>query len=371
MPIIIEHSAKIEATLPERDVNKKMEVFYNPLMSSNRNISVILLNSVENKKMGIALPLAGSGIRALRFLQELKKGKIERLSVNDKKENFVKTFQDNLKLNKISKTNSSKVTIKNEDAEKFMLTQHADEFCGYFDYIDIDPFGTPNPFLSFAVAKIKRNGILAITATDTAALTGTYPKVTKRKYWSTSLKNYMMHEIGLRILIRKVQLQGIQFDKALIPILSYHKGHYFRIYFRSEKGKQKCDDLIKNHQYLLFCPKCLNFKLSNYNSGDCECKNEFQFAGPLWAGNLFDKKLVNKMAKNNHFPEEQKFLNTLKEEASCDIVGYYDLHAIAKAYKRDIPKMDLTLKKIKAVRTHFSPNGIKTEASVCEIIKLL
>ena len=249
-----------------------------------------------------------------------------------------------------------------------MSTQHTDDFCGYFDYIDIDPFGTPNPFLSVAVSRIKRNGVLAITATDTAALTGTYPKVTKRKYWSTSLKNYMMHEIGLRILIRKVQLQGIQFDKALVPILSYHKDHYFRIYFRSEKGKQKCDDLIKSHKYLLFCSKCLNFEVSNYNLGECECKTKFQFAGPLWIGKLFDKKLVNKMTKNNPFPEEQKFLDKLKEETNCDVVGYYDLHAIAKAYKRDIPKMDFILKKIKAVRTHFSPNGIKTEKGVAAII---
>ncbi|MBT3814935.1 hypothetical protein HOE37_00340 [Candidatus Woesearchaeota archaeon] len=366
MKLITEQTTKIKATLPTRDATKKQEVFYNPLMKSNRNLSIVLLNSISNKEMGLALPLAGSGIRGLRFLKELKKGKLNHLYLNDRKETFEKTIKENLKLNSL-KTN--KINISTQDAEQFLLSQHCDESCGYMDYIDIDPFGTPNPFISVAVNKIKRNGILAITATDTAALTGTYPKVTKRKYWARSLRNYMMHEIGLRILIRKVQLQGIQFDKAMVPILAYHKDHYFRIYFRSEKGKEKCDELIKHHQYLLFCPQCLNHKASNYNLGKCECVSNFDRAGPLWTGKLFDSKLIAKMAKNNPFPEEQKFLDLLKGESKKDMVGFYDLHVIGKKYKLEPKKMDLMLKKLKGVRTHFSKNGVKTDKGIKEIIR--
>lgn len=360
MQLIQEHSSKIKATLPERDATKKQAVFYNPLMQSNRNLSILLLNTITNKKMNLALPLAGSGIRAIRFLKELKKGKINKLFVNDKKENFVDNFFNNLKLNNI-KTN--KIKTGNEDTNLFLLNQvkhpETKSFCGYFDYIDIDPFGTPNNFLSTAIARISRNGILAITATDTAALTGTYPQVTKRKYWATSLKNYMMHETGLRILIRKVQLHGIQFDKALTPILAYHKDHYFRIYFRNSKGKERCDQIIKQHQYLLYCPKCLNYKASNYNQESCNCKNKFQFAGPLWIGKLFDQKLLTKMAKSNPFSEEQQFLDLLKAESKIDVLGYCDLHIIAKKQKRDPLKMEIMLKKLKGVRTHFSRTGIK------------
>ena len=231
---IQENTTKIKVELPKKDVHAKMEVFYNPVMESNRNISVLLLNQLDSKKMNLALPLAGSGIRGMRFLKELKKGKVETIFINDKKESFVKNFKQNLKLNDL---NDSKFIVGNEDANDFLLNRHCDSFCGYFDYIDLDPFGSPNPFLSAAVARIKRQGVLAVTATDTAALTGTYLRTTKRKYWASSLKNYLMHETGLRILVRKVQLQGIQFDKALTPILSYHKDHYFRVYFISQNGK--------------------------------------------------------------------------------------------------------------------------------------
>ncbi|MBU0456703.1 MAG: tRNA (guanine(26)-N(2))-dimethyltransferase [Nanoarchaeota archaeon] len=376
MQTITENTTIIKATLPERDPTKKQEVFYNPIMSSNRNISILLLNSISNKDMNIALPLAGSGIRGLRFLKELKKEKINKLFVNDKKENFVEVFNENLKLNEISKkTIKEKICIHYEDANLFLLNQikhpETKSFCGYFDYIDIDPFGTPNPFISAAISRITRNGVIAITATDTAALTGTYLKVTKRKYWAVSLKNYMMHETGLRILIRKIQLQGIQFDKALIPILSYHKDHYFRIYFISEKSKEKCDQIIKQHQYLLFCSKCLNHEASNYNSNICQCGEKFQYAGPLWTGDLFNKELISTMAKNNPFPEEQKFLDILKEESKKDMVGFYDLHSIAKNYRSEPRRMDIIMKKLKAVKTHFSPNGIKTDKNIKEIVKLI
>ena len=338
-----------------------MDVFYNPLMISNRNISILLLNSIPHTQINIADPLAGSGIRSLRFLKELKKDKIGKISLNDANKNFPATFNRHLKLNKISKKN---LIISNEDASLFLLHQIG------FDYIDIDPFGSPNPFLAAAVARISREGILAVTATDTAALTGTYPKVTIRKYWATSMKNYLMHEVGLRILIRKVQLQGVQFDKALIPILSYHKDHYFRIYFQNIKGKENCDVLLKQHHYFLFCPNCLRFKTSPFNKEKCSCEKEFYFAGPLWVGDLSDQKLITQMAKQNPFPEEQKFLDTLATEAAVNTVGFYDLHELARKYKQNPPRMEAALKKLNAVRTHFSFTGIKTKKSFKGVVKL-
>jgi len=265
--------------------------------------------------------------------------------------------------------------VFNQEASLFLLNQINDNkpegFCGYFDYVDIDPFGSPNSFLSAAVARISRNGIIAVTATDTAALTGTYKKVTRRKYWAESLRNYLMHETGLRILIRKVQLQGVQFEKALVPILSYHKDHYFRIYFKYERGKSKCDEILKQHQYFLYCNNCLNFKTSNFNQEKCSCGKGFLFTGPLWIGNLFDKKLVTKMAKDNKFLKEQKFLDLLKEESGKEMVGFYDLHEISKVYQVPSPKLDPLLQKVKGVRTHFSRNGIKTEMDIKRIIKLI
>jgi len=292
-------------------------------------------------------------------IKELKKNKIQKIAFNDHNPEFNSKFKQNLKLNKLNPKN---ISLHQEDASLFLLHQEG------FDYIDLDPFGSPNPFLPAALARISRDGILAVTATDTAALTGTYAKVTRRKYWAVSLRNYLMHEIGLRILIRKIQLQGVQFDKALIPILSYHKDHYFRAYFSVQKGKELCDQIIEQHLYFLYCPACLKFKVSKFNSEKCDCGKIFIFAGPLWSGQLFDSKLVTQMAKNNPFPEEQSFLDLLAQEQNQ--VGFYCMQELSRKFNLNSVKLETILSKLKASRTHFSPTGFKC-ASIEELINHL
>src|SRR3989344_7132564 len=106
MAIISENISKIKIESTQK-INRSMEIFYNPAMESHRNISILLLNSIENERMNLADPLAGSGIRSIRFLLELKRNKINHLFVNDKKENFPQTFEQNLKLNKLEQGNLS------------------------------------------------------------------------------------------------------------------------------------------------------------------------------------------------------------------------------------------------------------------------
>jgi tRNA (guanine26-N2/guanine27-N2)-dimethyltransferase len=203
-------------------------------MRLNRDISVLLLSVIADE-FQICDPLAGSGIRSLRLLKELDSGCIKELYVNDYRSNFKQSFKDELKRNKLT---GKKVSLTQEDATQCMA-----KLAG-FDYVDIDPFGSPNPFLDMAVKRMSRRGILAVTATDTGPLCGSYPKACERKYWAKPLHNYLMHEAGLRILIRKVQLIGTQYDKALVPVLSYSKDHYMRIFFRVRKGLLRVRHLL-------------------------------------------------------------------------------------------------------------------------------
>ncbi|MDP7180091.1 MAG: tRNA (guanine(26)-N(2))-dimethyltransferase [Candidatus Woesearchaeota archaeon] len=348
MEIITEGKAKLNIK-PEKVVSKQMEVFYNPVMKLNRDTSIILLNALNKKDLRLALPLAGSGIRAIRFLKELNKGIINELYINDLSEKSIKLIKNNLKLNKI-KTNDKKTIISNNDANLFLLNSKG------FDYIDIDPFGTPNPFLDSAIRRISRTGILAVTATDTSCLCGTFPKAGLRKYWATTKKSPIMHETGIRILIRKIQLVAAQYDKALTPILSYSKDHYFRVFFQVEKGKERVDAILKQHNHL--------------NS-----------TGPMWLGQLWDTKLVNNMIKSIKTEPSEKnplvdFLKIIKDESSINTVGFYDLHFICKKYKiKEIPKRQKLIKKIKKLNykasvTHFNPEAIRSNIPLKKLIKL-
>ena len=63
MKEVIVHEGKAIVVVPKADVpSRKMPVFYNPVMQVNRDITVILLNSVEQKNMRIADPLAGMSL---------------------------------------------------------------------------------------------------------------------------------------------------------------------------------------------------------------------------------------------------------------------------------------------------------------------
>ena len=350
--IINEGLAKINVE-NKKIVSKEMEVFYNPVMGINRDISVLLLNSINNNDLQIADPLAASGIRSIRFLKELNKDKISRIYINDFDKNAVKSIKENLILNKIKYKNNKKMTIENEDANLFLLKSTG------FDYTDVDPFGTPNPFLDAACKRLARDGILAVTATDTSALAGTYPQACIRKCWAAPKKDALMHETGLRILIRKIQLVAAQYDKALTPIFSYSKEHYMRVFLRNGKGKNKADEILKMHGL-------------------------FNNAGPMWLGNLFDSELCSRIYQNsiknktfNKNNELIKFLKMIKDESKINTVGFYDLNDVAEKNKiKTLPKKESIKNKIrkmgyKASDTHFKGEGIRSDIPLKELIRIL
>lgn len=347
-----EGSAKLKISNIEK-ISKAMNVFYNPLMSMNRDISVLLLESIDKNKMQIADPLAASGVRSIRFLKELDKNKIRRIYINDLNKKAFKSIKNNLTLNKIRYENNEKVKIYNEDANLFLLNSSG------FDYIDIDPFGSPNFLLNSAVVRLARNGILAVTATDTSALCGTFPQACARKYWALPKKDAIMHETGLRILIRKTQLVAAQYGKALTPIFSYSKEHYVRTFLRNEKWKSKVDGILKLH-------------------------GMFNDAGPMWLSSLWDKKLVDEIHRNaanskifNKKNELLKFLKTIKEESKIDTVGFYELDDICEKNKiNNLQKRETIKNKIRKIGykvsdTHFKGEGIRSDIPLNKLMRIL
>jgi len=329
-------------------ISKELPVFYNPVMKLNRDISILLLNSLKKDLFQIALPMAGSGVRGIRFIQELNEEKIKFIAFNDISEESVNLIKDNLKLNNLKWKKLKKLgllDISQYDANEFLLSSRG------FDYIDLDPFGPPIQFLDASVKRLARDSILAVTATDTSALSGTYPKACKRKYWAIPRRDSLMHETGLRILARRVQLIGLSQDKALIPIFSYSKDHYMRIFFRCEKSKEKCDEIFKNF-------------------------GMFNDAGPMWLGQLWDSDLCKDMKDNNEEERNQKLLDIIYEESKINTLGFYNIHEICKNERIDIPRFDklievLNSKKYKACRTHISDKSIRSDVNKEDLIKIL
>ncbi|MDO8660653.1 MAG: tRNA (guanine(26)-N(2))-dimethyltransferase [Candidatus Woesearchaeota archaeon] len=323
-------------------VSRELPVFYNPVMALNRNISITFLRALNRSGLQIADPLAGSGIRSLRFLKELPNKMINQLFVNDANPKFKKIWSQSLKLNKLKPEH---IVLGNTDASLFMLSQSG------FDYIDVDPFGSPNPFLDAACKRLARGGILAVTATDTAPLAGTYPKTCKRKYDAIPLLDECKHETAIRILLRKIQLVAAQYEKALTPVFCYAHEHYYRVFLICEKSKTKVDEILKQHGL-------------------------WRSAGPLWLGSLWDSTFVSKMLKLARFPDEKKLLSKITAESRISSTGFVDVHAECKRLRISVPPfakiIGLIEKKGYAiVSTHFSSTGLRTNMSREEFVQLL
>ena len=366
---------------PEFDkISSDAPVFYNPHMELNRDISILALQTFqkqEDRNINICDLFGGSGIRGVRYKNEIDG--VGHVFINDISETANEYERHNVELN-----NLKDIEIFQHDASMF-LRMHR----GEFDVIDIDPFGTPSPFLDSAGYCSRRNSLLCVTATDTSALCGTYKEPCVRKYNAKPYKSEYCHETGIRILAGFVALTLAKYSKSIEVKLSHSTEHYMRLYIEVKKGSKKSDECLKNIGYISHCKHCLyreeNKGLATSTPNICpECGEKLIQAGPLWLGEIQNEEFISKMIAES----ENKKLNTKKDVLklleSCSIEAkspatFYDVHKICKILKISAPKLDsvfgnLEKEGFEAVKTHFNPLGIKTNAplkKIKEIIKTL
>jgi tRNA (guanine26-N2/guanine27-N2)-dimethyltransferase len=339
-------------------------VFYNPEGEMNRDISVSALQVFQEDfkdKITICDALSASGVRGLRYAKEISG--IKNVVLNDKNPMAVKLIKKNLKENKLGK----KCLVFEEDAN-LLLRKNV------FVAIDLDPFGSPNIFMDSAARSIYHKGFLAVTATDQSALAGTYPEACLRKYGINTVKTEFYNELGIRILISFIILTLARYDRAFIPVLSFSDKHYYRVFGRIEHAG-KISELLKHFDYLCYC-SCGNRVVGPEEK--CACGKKFKLIGPVYLGSILDKKFCKRILldiKKRDFnlrKDEEKLLKALVEEAEMPAL-YYDLHYISKTFKRQPPKIEGLIEKLKATgykasRTHFSSTAIKTDAGIRALI---
>ena len=330
--------------------------FYNPSMEENRDLSVVFgqwLINKKNKTTSFCDGLAASGIRGIRFANELI-GDFN-VVVNDWNKDCFMLIRKNIKTLDCKNIESSNLNLNT------LLSERS------FDYIDIDPFGSPVYFIDSSIRSLKNNGIIAVTATDTAALCGTYPKVCKRRYYAIPFHSYLMKEIGLRILIGFICRTALLYDKAIMPILSYSTDHYFRCYVKIINSVSQA-----NH--------CLDFlKIVNSSQLPWILKSKKDI-GPLWTGDLHNKNILKELV-SILLEKELKTKNSLSmkldlffEESDAPIF-FYTSDSLSSFFNKSPPKQQFIFDFLKknsfnVFRTHFSPTGFKTNAGKNEIEKV-
>ena len=371
---------KLYAKNPCEYIPSMAPVFYNPLMKMNRDIAVLALGAYQKrtrKPLRIGDPLTGCGVRGLRFAQEVPH--IECVDLNDINREAVKMTQYNIDLNNLSNI----VTINNLDANVFLSKNSAPK--KRYNVIDVDPYGSPSPFLDAAVRALQNGGLIALTATDMAVLCGVKDVVCIRKYFGKSLRTEYCHELAVRLLINALVYTAGRHDLGTHVLFSHHTGHYVRVYARIWSGKMKANASIKKLGYVLHCYNCLNrkwiFNIPRLTEGHCDvCDKKMRVAGPLWLGNLFDRsfyrEIIAELDERKNIRTRRnllKLLHVIENEIETPPT-YFVIDKICKNIKTNVPPkekiIDQLLKRgYNASATHFNPRGIKTNATIEKVKK--
>lgn len=330
-----------------KKLSSKLPIFYNPNMKINRDFTIYILKAhydIYKKKLDILDAMASTGIRSIRIIKEVPY-LINTIVINDIKKETIENIKKNLEINEIK----DGFEIQNKDCRSLMYERK-------FDYIDIDPFGTPVSFIQPALISLRHKGILGVTATDISALSGSKREACYRKYNTIGDKTSFYLEFGLRNLIKFVILEAYKLDIYVRPIFGYYYLHHYRVFFIKERKK----DVINNIRKIYYCNVC---GYANLEGGKCKiCNNDMKELGPIYIGDIYDKEFLERIYKEEYDKKERKIIDRIY---NCDskkkIWFYYDIRKLQSYYKKPLPKIEYFIDKFNACRTHFSDYGIKTE----------
>ncbi len=327
--------------------------FYNPVMEVNRDISVLVVQkTLSHGSPRVLDGLSGTGIRGVRFALEVE-GDLSIL-LNDWNEMCHELILENIKRNEIGNAHA-----KQQDLNHLLQGEE-------FDYVDVDPFGTPIHFLENALKGVKTGGILAVTATDTAALAGSYPMACKRKYDAATLPIPTRHEIGVRILIGHCARTAVNHDLGITPILSHSTDHYYRTYFTVGADP---DTTKRNIGYFSRDPSTLE------NALEEERRDALQVAGPLWIGGLWDARFLSTLRPRSYMSfKTSKTLELIKGESEINI-PFHSSDEIASHLRVHTPSVRKIVEMLRengfdSSPTHFDPKGFRTNAPIEDIKKV-
>ena len=300
--------------MPRGPAKKTGGGFLNPAMAPSRTRSVLLLKDAlehdwltsQDKPIRAFDAMCSTGVRIRRWRNEIPNELQNRLritgndlndfalswAINSHNQNLPK-YTENVEMNfdrygsMTQRESVNGIFFQKMDAKLAMADAS-------YQWIDIDPFGSPVPFIDSAIQSLARTGVLEVTATDTAALTGSSLSSQKRRYDSRGIVDDYAHDDAVRVLLGLIAKVAAMHDRVIKPILSLFDGHHVRVSVLVKTSKEGASDFQNNIGYRLRCQD-LPYKFIKYPDSK-QIKNS---SGPLWTGPLMDRDIAGRMTVEN------------------------------------------------------------------------
>ncbi|NWU22618.1 TRM1 dimethyltransferase, partial [Dyaphorophyia castanea] len=302
--------------------------------------------------------LAASGLRSVRFALEVPG--LGAVVASDSSPRAAALMARNVARNGVGDL----VTPRLADARMLMYQSKAER--APFDVIDLDPYGSPAPFLDAAVQAVSEGGLLCVTCTDMAVMAGNSAETCYSKYGAVSLKGKFCHEMALRIILHSLDLRANCYQRFVVPLLSVSADFYVRVFVRVFTGQAKVKASASKQALVFHCVGCGSHHLqrlgraTSHGSGfkysaatgppvgpTCEfCHQRHQVGGPVWAEPLHDPAFVEGVLaalerSPGRFPTEPRLrgmLSVIAEELS-DVPLYYTLDGLSSTIRSNTPSL--------------------------------
>lgn len=353
-----------------------MPVFYNPHGVVSRDLTISFLNVVfKNKDFFFVDLLAGTGVRGIRIAQEVGGSGL----VNDVDSRAYYYIRKNIRLNGLN----HKVEAYNNEAN--VLT-NALLFSGLtVEYIDVDPYGSPIPFIDSALKPIGKNSFVGVTATDTAPLACTHPRKTLTRYWNKCIKVDFEKEYAARTLIATTCMRGSALGLELVPLLTVVYRHYIRVFFGATRSATRASKVIDRCiGYLWYCEGTLErgFAKTVEEASDIRCRDGSKpaIAGKIWTCNIQEPNVIEGVLsyalKASWFADVTvKLAKLLHEESPLDR-PYIRLDKLCSSLGVNMPSIqklieELRSRGIQCSRTHMDPRGIRASSDYWTVVEIV
>lgn len=317
--------------------------FYNPHARVNRDVTVLLLSAVLRRGAKVLDGLAATGVLGIRAALEADRDLA--VAWNDKNPNAHGLIVENAARNDVAGE------VLEEDLRVVLAKRR-------WDCVDIDPFGTPVPFVDAAIQQAWKGSIVGITATDIAPLAGTYPAVCLRRYGARSLANPCAAETALRIFLGYIGRIAASHERGVHPLIAYATQHFLKVIVAVDARGGSADASLTHLAFVRF--EGARFEIS-------PSPPPGPHSGPLWVGPLSDSAVMSSMSEGDPTSfEAARLLTALRNEAGLPPF-FYENHTLARTLCVDpVPvtvfRHALQSEGYRAAVPHVSTNAVKTTA---------
>ena len=138
--------------VPEQDAPTKFPTFFNPRGRFVRDVSIACYKAFalaeKRNDLVFADSLAGSGARGIRVANEAKD--FSSVIINDISSTSLDLARRSAELNHVA----DKCKFSRSEVSAFLSVRQENNG-DRFDVVDVDPFGTPSPFIDCALRSLK------------------------------------------------------------------------------------------------------------------------------------------------------------------------------------------------------------------------